>query len=441
VERALAGAVRRGVAVRAIVEPNPSQRSQEALATMARLRRMGVQVKPAGGPYGKTHAKVLLADSRGAWIGSANPVEDWQSTRDFAVVTTEPATLGALAEVFEEDWAGPSLWGRLRPPTGGARRAPDPASRLVVGPENGRAAVTDFLKSATRSLYLEHAVLDDPAIVDLLVQRSRAGVDVQIVLDGDAANERTARLVRQRAPSIRVTLAKSPEVHAKLAIADEERMLVGSHNLTRESLDARREIGIVVDDPLLVGRALDAVRRDLGGQGASPAARGQRPRVIESVLRLVRAAGPDGAGRPGWLEALFRLAAAVALAAGIAYRPWRRFGLGLSWPAPREAVTQVLLAVAGAIVGLHAAGGPDRAVGLLALAGGLALALHLAGVLRFEAGVRDGRGAARLLVPAGLGLACGLGLLGPALLGAALGLAALALLDRGERAGGGHSSA
>jgi hypothetical protein len=310
-----------------------------------------------------------------------------------------------------------------------------------VGPENGRAAVTDFLKSATRSLYLEHAVLEDPAIVDLLVQRSRSGVDVQIVLNGDAANERTARLVRQRAPAIRVTLAGSAEVHAKLAIADEERMLVGSHNLTRESLDARREIGIVVDDPLLVGRALDAVRRDLGERGAPPAARGRLPRVIESVLRLARASGPAGAGRPGWLEALIRLATAAALAAGIAYRPRRRSGLGLSWPTPREAVTQVLLAVAGAVVGLRAAEGPARAVGVLALAAGLAVALHLAGLRRFEARVRDGREAARLLVPAGLGLACGLGLLGPALLGGALGLAALTLLDRGERAGGGHSAA
>jgi hypothetical protein len=180
-------------------------------------------------------------------------------------------------------------------------------------------------------------------------------------------------------------------------------MLVGSHNLTRESLDARREIGLVVEDPSLVARALDAVRRDVGTRGAPPLAPGRPPGVIESVLRSLRAARTDG-GRPGWPEALFRLALAAALAAGTAYRPWRRFGLDLSWPTPGAAATQVLLGVAGAIVGLRVGEGPARALGLLALVGALAVALavalRLAGVLRFEAGVRDAR-AARPAVPAG----------------------------------------
>jgi phosphatidylserine/phosphatidylglycerophosphate/cardiolipin synthase-like enzyme len=266
VERALIDAVRRGVAVRALVEPSPGGRVDQARAATDRLRRGGVQVRTASPAFRKTHAKALLVDATRAWIGSANFVDAWTTTRDFAVITRRPETVGALAAVFERDWASAGLAEAGTHQRSGARAAepcPGAGSGLVVSPANGREAVTSLIRGARRSLQLEHSRLDDAHILAALAARSLAGVTVQVVLDRDAANRPARRFLRKRAPAAQVQLVKVPTVHAKVVIADGERMLLGSHNLTRESLDERREIGLLVEDAAAVARVAGVLRGDL----------------------------------------------------------------------------------------------------------------------------------------------------------------------------------
>jgi phosphatidylserine/phosphatidylglycerophosphate/cardiolipin synthase-like enzyme len=101
--------------------------------------------------------------------------------------------------------------------------------------------------------------------MDVLAKRSRAGVDVRVVLSESEEGQRTKRGLQLRSPSIQVRLLAEPRVHAKLAIADEERALLGSHNLTKDSLDSRREISLIVDDAQAVGAVLGVFRRDFEG--------------------------------------------------------------------------------------------------------------------------------------------------------------------------------
>jgi len=261
IERRVTEAVRRGVRVRAIVEPTPLGRVQQANQTMSRLRRAGVHVKPAGRPFSKTHAKALMVDGTQAWVGTGNLVDAWRERRDYGVITSQPETVRALSRIFDEDWLGTASAVPIGPPRG----AIDPRTKVVASPQNGRAAVTSFLTAARWSLYLEHDQLDDAAILDVLGKRSRAGVDVRVVLGASEEGERIKRGLQLRSPSIQVRLLTEPRVHAKVAIADEERVLLGSHNLTRESLDSRRELGLILDDPQVVGGVLGVFRRDFEG--------------------------------------------------------------------------------------------------------------------------------------------------------------------------------
>ena len=63
---------------------------------------------------------------------------------------------------------------------------------------------------------------------------------------------------------VKVHKQKNLRVHAKLLIVDAERALVGSMNIDRSAFDLRRELGITVDDPAVVGAAQGDLRRRLG---------------------------------------------------------------------------------------------------------------------------------------------------------------------------------
>ena len=124
---------------------------------------------------------------------------------------------------------------------------------------------------------------------------------------------------------------------------------------------------------------------------------------------------------PHTLDILLRLAAAFGLGSFLAHRPWR--GL-LAHRAPKvqtdTAQTQAIIAVAGALLVVVIGDSLARAFGLVGLGT----------FIRFRAGVKDPRDVAVLFVMIGVGMACGLGLLGTAALGTLFVALVLAAFDR-----------
>jgi uncharacterized membrane protein YhiD involved in acid resistance len=124
---------------------------------------------------------------------------------------------------------------------------------------------------------------------------------------------------------------------------------------------------------------------------------------------------------PHSLDILLRLTVAFALGSFLAHRPWR--GL-LAHRAPRvqadTAQTQAIIAVAGALLVVVIGDSLARAFGLVGLGT----------FIRFRAGVKDPRDVAVLFVMIGVGMACGLGLVGTAVLGTLFVACVLAIFDR-----------
>ena len=114
---------------------------------------------------------------------------------------------------------------------------------------------------------------------------------------------------------------------------------------------------------------------------------------------------------------LLRLVVAVLLGAAISYRPWRRFS-GMVAPRREMVHAQILIALAGAIAVTVIGDSLARAFGLVGLGG----------FIRFRTGIRDPRDAAVFFLLIGLGMACGLGTLGLALVAAIfVGIVVMAL--------------
>ena len=120
-------------------------------------------------------------------------------------------------------------------------------------------------------------------------------------------------------------------------------------------------------------------------------------------------------------DILFRLVCALVLGALVANRPWRHV---LGSRAPRvhtdTAQTQTIIAVAGALLVVVIGDSLARAFGLVGLGT----------FIRFRAGVQDPRDVAVLFVMIGIGMACGLGLIGTAAVGTLFIALVLALFDR-----------
>jgi phosphatidylserine/phosphatidylglycerophosphate/cardiolipin synthase-like enzyme len=77
-----------------------------------------------------------------------------------------------------------------------------------------------------------------------------------------SSRRRSNALRTLRRFGVRVRKQKNLRVHAKLLIVDDKRALVGSMNIDRSAFDLRRELGIIIDDPAVVGRLEEVFASD-----------------------------------------------------------------------------------------------------------------------------------------------------------------------------------
>jgi phosphatidylserine/phosphatidylglycerophosphate/cardiolipin synthase-like enzyme len=115
----------------------------------------------------------------------------------------------------------------------------DLTERLIVGPERARRQFTALISQARTSIRLIDAKLSDPDLVSLLNERRAQGLTVEVF------------------SSKRLGALKS---HGKIMLVDEATAVVGSLALAALSLDFRREVAIVVDEPSAVAETAELFR-------------------------------------------------------------------------------------------------------------------------------------------------------------------------------------
>jgi phosphatidylserine/phosphatidylglycerophosphate/cardiolipin synthase-like enzyme len=215
----LAAAVQRGVSVRALI-------SRDARGWKKRLQRLAELLESAGaevyryrGPFPKYHAKYLVADDSIAVISSSNLTHKcFKETCDFLFGTSDAGIIGAIKNLFEHDCGG------------AVALAPSP-EHLIVGPEATRERFTQLLERAKASIWIMDHRVTDSAVLEVIEARKKAGVKVTIlgrgVIDGMMS-------------------------HGKMLVIDGHVGCIGSVALSRASLDSRREVAIMIEEPKLV---------------------------------------------------------------------------------------------------------------------------------------------------------------------------------------------
>jgi phosphatidylserine/phosphatidylglycerophosphate/cardiolipin synthase-like enzyme len=213
----------------------------------------------------------------GAPVTDTDSAADWTSHRG-----PEPDHNQPMYPAWVRDWA------ELAAPISAAGGV-----TVGIAPDASYALVASHLRSATRTIDIESYTFDQAALGALLVERAASGVRVRVLLDGAPAGGLSnqtrwicAQLAVVAAPdggcwfmlsdSARRISARYRALHAKFAIVDDARVLLGSENFGMNGMPdddksdgtrGHRGVVVALDAPALVARARRIFDIDMGGAG------------------------------------------------------------------------------------------------------------------------------------------------------------------------------
>lgn len=227
IARELEGAVARGVHVRALTAHQNRGGTKSLRKLEMELLAGGVTVSRTADDLVRYHGKMMIIDGRILHVYGFNFTHlDIDKSRSFGVITKNEKLVAEAIKLFEADFERQPYTSRHE--------------RLVVSPENARDQLASFLKAARKELLIYDPHLSDDAMLRLLTERKRSGVDIRII--GDV--ESKWNLDYEKFPGKRL--------HIRAMIRDGRRAFLGSQSMRKLELEKRREVGIIINDESVV---------------------------------------------------------------------------------------------------------------------------------------------------------------------------------------------
>lgn len=248
---AMEAAERRGVRVRVLLEEHPYGTGPGNGEIARRLEKANLEVRWSPARYRLSHAKYAVADGKEALIGTANWTHSaFTNNREYIVLNSDPTEVTQLAALFEADWTGQDA----------VMTDPD----LVISPINSRLEFLVLINAARQSLDLQAEEVQDAEIEDALIRAAQRGVAVRLLTSpaNGSSDANAAGRARLSHNGVEVRLIEQPYMHAKDIIVDRQIGFVGSENISTASLDANREVGLMIGDADAISTLEDVFSRD-----------------------------------------------------------------------------------------------------------------------------------------------------------------------------------
>jgi len=227
IARELEAAVTRGVHVRALTAHQNRGGTKTLRKLEMELLSGGVTVSRTADDLVRYHGKMMIVDGRILHIYGFNFTHlDIDKSRSFGVITKNPKIVSEAMKLFEADFERQPYTSRH--------------DRFVVSPENARDQLASFIKATRKELLIYDPHLSDDAMLRLISERKRAGVDVKII----GKCEAKWKLDYEKFPGKRL--------HIRAMIRDGRRAFIGSQSLRKLELEKRREVGIIITDDSVV---------------------------------------------------------------------------------------------------------------------------------------------------------------------------------------------
>jgi phosphatidylserine/phosphatidylglycerophosphate/cardiolipin synthase-like enzyme len=241
IARALEAAVARGVRVRALTAHANRGGTKSLRKLEMQLLEAGVTVSRTADDLVRYHGKMMIVDSHVLHVYGFNfTALDMEKSRSFGVITKNEKLVAEAMKLFEADFERQSYV----PGSG--------ADRFVVSPENSRERLSAFIRAARKQLLIYDPKVSDDAMLRLITERIRAGVDVRVIGKVESKWD--------------VPCEKYPgkRLHIRAIVRDGRRAFLGSQSMRRLEIDKRREIGVIINDPQAVAQMQAIFESDWG---------------------------------------------------------------------------------------------------------------------------------------------------------------------------------
>jgi cardiolipin synthase len=223
-QRALESAVTRGVKVHALIAHTSGGGAKRLRKLELELLEKGVTVSRTDDDLLRYHNKMVLIDRDTLYALGFNFMRlDIEKSRSMGVATKNKTIVSEAIRLFDAD-------STRQPYTAGH-------DSLLVSPENARTGLAKFIRAAKKELLIYEMKISDRAMIKLLQDRVKAGVDVRII---GRVSKKGEGLTVEKMPGMRL--------HLRAMLRDGKEMFLGSMSLRALELDKRREVGVIVKE-------------------------------------------------------------------------------------------------------------------------------------------------------------------------------------------------
>jgi cardiolipin synthase len=230
VEKALEIAVKRGVAVQALIAHTSGGGEKQLRKLESRLLEAGAWVARTDDAMVRYHGKLLLIDNETLFVLGFNYTDvDVRRSRSLGIVVNSSTLVNEARRLLAAD-------------ADRSRKFRPKKTNLVISPENARERLQRFIRRARRELLIYDPGLSDDTMLRELKKRADDGVVIKILGKVEEKWEDSGFEVKQ--PDRRL--------HVRAMVRDGRRAFVGSQSLRRVELDERREVGILIRERKIV---------------------------------------------------------------------------------------------------------------------------------------------------------------------------------------------
>ena len=266
IAHSLAAAVARGVRVRALTAHTNRGGTKSLRKLEMSLLEAGVTVSRTCDDLVRYHGKMMIVDNKYLHVYGFNFTGlDIAKSRSFGVISKNKRLIEEANKLFMADFD------RMSYKSG--------YERFVVSPDNARERLARFIEGARKQLLIYDPQATDDAMLRLVSERVKAGVDVRII--GGLEAKWGGTIKNEKYPGKRL--------HIRAIIRDGKRAFMGSQSLRRLELEKRREVGVIVTDEVVVRQMQDVFEKDWAQTPSGKKKRKKEEKAEKKELKLAKA--------------------------------------------------------------------------------------------------------------------------------------------------------